>query len=265
METKKFLGLSFLLTVISMTCFVNSSYSEELTRNRFNSLNDPSGWGSIQFWGGGTIVPSDSLEGGTMLQITFPAGIADGGEPARLWYNASSTISEAYIQFYHKFGSDFTFHPIANKLVYFYSDGDRDSHAVFILMYGSNMAFEVYGTNMGNAPYYTNHGPSLGVWYKYGIHTKVNSSPGSHDGILQVWVNDVMKINRSDVMYFGPGTTVTGWKDIDLAPAYGGAGGPNPVVGHTYYDDFVISTTPPISGNITSSRIPSSPMKLQIQ
>ncbi len=265
MKVRQFLELAFLLIIISITCFVNSGYSEELTRNRLNSLNDLSGWGAIQFTsGGGTIVPSDSPEGGSMLQYKFPVGISDGSEPARVWYSASSTLSEANIEFYHKYSSNFSWHPIANKIVYFYSDGNRDSRAVFIVEYG-DLRFDVYGTNMDLVQYNTNTGiPKLGVWYKYTIHTKVNSSPGSHDGILQVWINDVLKINRSDVMYFGPGTTVTGWKDIDLAAAYGGSGGPNPVVSYSYYDDFIISATP-ISGSNKPSGIPNAPIKLQIQ
>lgn len=267
MEIRKNLILTFFLFIISATCFINSGYTVEITRNHMNMLNDPSGWGSIQFSSnGGTIVSSDSPDGGGMLQYRIPAGIADGSESARVWYSSSSNISEVYIQFYHKYSSDYTSHPIGEKILYLYSDGERESHGELGTLYGDTV-FQVYGTNYDLIAYNTGNGrPIKGVWYKYNIHTIRNSSPGSHDGILQVWINDVLKINRRNIMYFGPGTTLTGWKDFDLSDSYGGEGGANPSTSYTYFDDFIISTTPiSIDGNIKISTIPNSPKNLMIQ
>ena len=264
MKIRKIFKLIFLLFIISSTCFVNSGFSMEITRNRMNALNDPSGWGVVTFGGKNVnIVSSDSPDGGTMLQYTFPIGLKDGQEPGTVYYFGSSNLSEMYVQFYHKYSSNFVWHPIGNKLVYFYSDGDRESHGLLGTLYG-DLVFQVYGTNNDLVSYGTNTGlPTKGVWYKYNIHTKANTSPGSHDGILQVWVNDVLKINKSDVMYFGPGTKVTGFRDISLAAAYGGLGGSNPVVSYSYYDDFIVSGTT-ITGNTTLGAIPNRPINLQI-
>jgi hypothetical protein len=271
MKIRRLFKLTFFLFIVSATCLVSSGFSGEITRNRMNDINGPARWDVVQWTSGGaTIVPSDSPEGGSMLQFRFPVGIRDGSDPANVFYVSSEALPETYLQFYHKYSSNYTYHPIANKLVYFYSpSGNRDSLGLFSVGY-DDLAYYVWGNNQDITVYNLGFGrPQLGGWYKYNIHTKVNSSPGAHDGILQIWVNDVLKLNRSDIMWFAAGTTVTGWGQIDMAPAYGGEGGANPVLSYSYYDDFIISTTPISTGlpptPISTGLPPNHPINLQIR
>jgi hypothetical protein len=271
MKIRKIFKLTFFMFIISTTLMINSGFSKEITRNQMNSFNDPSGW-DVMFWGGKgvtQIVTSDSPDGGSMLKYTFVEGLGDGSEPGNVFFVSPLTLSESYIQFYHKFDTDYNWHPIANKLLYIYSGNSNQTSACFLERYGE-LWFGPYANNWDGEEYKVSTSrPTKGVWYKYTIYTKMNSSPGVADGLLKIWINDVLKVNSSTVTYFTSGTSVTGWKQFDMAPAYGGGGSSNPSVGHAYYDDFIISTTP-ISENIIqivnpTVVSPNSPINLQIK
>lgn len=252
-----------ILGIFSIVILASPGLAAEITRNTMDALNSPSGWGFIQFESaGGAIVSADSPQGGTALRYTFPIGMGDGREPARVWYNASKSLTDVYIQFYHKYSSNYVFHEIGNKILYMYSGGSRQSCVVLTENYG-DLKMEVLWPTVSDLVQYSSGlgRPTRGVWYKYAIHMKTNSSPGSSDGILELWVNDKLVINKNNVMYFPSGTSVTGWVDFDLAAAYGGGGGSNPVVSYAYYDDVIISSNA-IFENTTE--IPIAPSNLKI-
>ena len=235
--------------IVVFMLIASSVSAIEITRNQMDGT-DPTGW-TRYYWdmGNGSFVPSDSPDSGNALQVRFPAGISDGSDPLIYQYQANSPQSDVYIQFYHRFGTstqDYNWHPVANKILYMYSEGLREGRLVFEEASGS-VTIQVYGDdpNREAAIYQMKAGrPNSGTWYKYAFHFRMNSAPGATDGILEAWIDDVRTVYETNVMYFDSTSTVTGIFDYEISPAYGGAGGANPSVCYTYYDGFIIQTHP---------------------
>ncbi len=47
-----------------------------------------------------------------------------------------------------------------------------------------------------------------GTWHKMGLRAKQNSAPGVKDGIMQMWVDNVLYLQRADVPFIGTGGTM---------------------------------------------------------
>jgi hypothetical protein len=99
-------------------------------------------------------------------------------------------------------------------------------------------------------------------WYKITAHAVMNTV-GQSNGIIQVWLDDVLIINASTVKYRDANV---GWKFFEFSPTYGGGSPPTvPSTCYLWVDSTIISTDP-IGANPTpkTTGIPSAPFKLNI-
>ena len=81
--------------------------------------------------------------------------------------------------------------------------------------------------------------PRLGQWDKIKLHVKLNT-PGVADGVVQMWVNDELKVSRIDVNIRE--TTVYGINKLNLSSYSTQAGQSN---GFQWWDGFLLSTQDP--------------------
>lgn len=88
------------------------------------------------------------------------------------------------------------------------------------------------------------------VWYKCERWYVLNSAVDVHDGIMQIWINDVLVVNRTNVAYkrsTNPSQTVNGtsWQSMWFGGNYSGAtfGGPTVSPLDRYESGYYLSST----------------------
>lgn len=82
-------------------------------------------------------------------------------------------------------------------------------------------------------------GPRLGQWDKIKLHVRLNA-PGQPNGIVQLWVNDELKVDRRDVNIregTGYGINKLNLSSYSTQPA--------PSAGTQWWDGFTLSTSDP--------------------
>ena len=104
-----------------------------------------------------------------------------------------------------------------------------------------------------------------GHWYKMETWMVLNSAVDAADGILQIWIDDVLVLNRSNVVWRSTSRGVpngTGWQSMWFGGNYSGAvfGAPTRAV-NRYIDDLYLSTT---LDRIVEQR-PEAPKSLQVE
>jgi hypothetical protein len=133
--------------------------------------------------------------------IYFRRSIADGGGNQNYPNNAYDTIND--------------------KFSYYTQSGDARRYEC------NNCGFRTY------------HGdPANGSWHSYEMYMKRESSSGANDGLLKVWMNGTLILDRSDVRHGAGLRGVT----IGSNAKYFPAGDPDRYVD---YDDIAITTTTP--------------------
>jgi hypothetical protein len=82
-----------------------------------------------------------------------------------------------------------------------------------------------------------------GKWYELQVHAKLNT-PGSSDGIMEIWLDGTRIVNRRDMNFRG-GYDLTGWNYLMLTD-----NGEGPASGslQLFWDDVVIDTRAPGGG-----------------
>jgi hypothetical protein len=104
--------------------------------------------------------------------------------------------------------------------------------------------FEAHPQNVSSASYVR-----LGVWDKVKFYVKLNT-PGSRDGVLRMWVNDVLKLQHTNVVIrehvAGVDPTI-GMNKFILSTMSGGSspGHGAKVNSFQWHDEITISTTDP--------------------
>lgn len=221
--------------------------------------------------GQGSIINDPTTPGqSSSLKMTYPQGMRDGGYPAKCWNLFPSALKEYWVQYYVKYSSNYNFHPIADKQVYFFTDypGTGYHNNYFIGRWGDgHIVLENQGAQNGNWFSNTSYNPILkaGQWYKITHHFKVNTI-GQSNGVAEIWIDDqlVMSYNSMKVI----DSNNTGINEWQIAPVYGGnVGATKPSEDYQYYDLATISTSP-ISGGILplpAGKNPNPPAMLQIQ
>jgi hypothetical protein len=86
-----------------------------------------------------------------------------------------------------------------------------------------------------------------GHWYKMETWLVLNSAVDAADGVMQVWIDDKLVLDRKDVVWRSSSRGVpngTGWQSMWFGGNYSGAvfGPPNTAV-NRYIDDLYLSTT----------------------
>ncbi len=205
----------------------------------------------VSNYGGSSVVADSTAPNGThSLMFTFPSGMTGGNAPDIVTPSPELFASqeEVYIQYYVKYSSNWKDHPITNKMIYIWFGNPVAGKPNLPIMghsqYGSGVwAVLQAGTSISEQVWYGNGFTlSYGGWHKIIIHVKMNTG-GNSNGILQVWVDDVLRIDASNGKFRNSGDTY-GVTSFQMTPVYGGDSTPVPQTQYMWMDDVIVQTTP---------------------
>lgn len=109
-----------------------------------------------------------------------------------------------------------------------------------------------------------------GHWYKYETWLVLDSATNAGDGVMQVWIDDKLVLDRKNIAWRSTSRGVpngSGWQSMWFGGNYSGAvfGGPNRAVSR-YIDDLYLSTTLDRSGApAPTTSVPMAPTDVQAQ
>ena len=174
----------------------------------------------------------------------FPSGWADGYAP-QTTYLSFAGQSELYIQYYFKYSSNFTHHPVEDKQFFLWSSSSNDNFYGAWGLFGNEFTLDLQaaGGTSGVGRLLSTSGANLqnNRWYKLTVHVKINTGSNTN-GLAQVWLDDVLVINRNDVRFWNNATT---FAPFSFCPVWGGYQGDTvPSTQYLYVDSLTISTTP---------------------
>ena len=152
-----------------------------------------------------TVVPiTDSpLAESRAFQIAYlPGHTGGGGTEARYEIPGASQRNEIFVGYYVQVNSQWQGHSSGiNKMIFLADGGSSGFSAMWYEMFGSGSSpldlYVVNQTGSGPGGFHENVNQvefTRGVWHKVEIYQKQGSP-----GIVRVWVDDVLAIDRSDV------------------------------------------------------------------
>lgn len=153
---------------------------------------------------------------------------------------------------------------MSEKLIWQGYDGNRDD------MYARGLNNAIYDLDVVTTyPATTLFGNNLpyirtGHWYKMETWMVLNSAVNATDGVLQVWIDDKLVLDKRDVVWKSTSRGVpngTGWQSMWFGGNYSGATFGNPTQPlNRYIDDLYLSTTLDRSG--VTAKTPNAPTSL---
>jgi beta-glucanase (GH16 family) len=157
------------------------------------------------------------------------------------WNPFPSEAEEIWVQYYFKYSDNWTV-GTGSKLIFVLVGGGGN---VFTSFTGGSKRFyfttQTYATNS----YPPNQGPEPtmvnGQWYKHVLHLKMNTA-GVLDGVIEMWVNDVLTTRYTNVGYRPSSQAGRGFFDITI-----NTGKANVAAGtgeYVLYDHTIVQTTP---------------------
>lgn len=230
---KKYLPFFLLLFAIPSfaTTLVDESF-EDGTTGTFGKFESN---GSVD-----VVSDATAPNGNYSLRMTYPAGMLDGVGPgtSSRYFTASN---EVWIQYYYKYSSNWQWHSIVNKQVYLRCgvNGYDANHTLVADHYGYPFAFHTqHNTDASKnqsfyAPTSATSVLTKNVWHKVVARMVINT-PGVQDGIAQIWVDDVLLINASNVMHLVASDS-GGYMRFSFAPIWGGQTSPRSEVSSDMY------------------------------
>jgi hypothetical protein len=175
------------------------------------------------------------------LQLDYPAGHGGGGG-TELRYDIASQDrrNEIYVAYYVQVNPQWQGHDSAiNKMVYLH-DGGAQFAAMWYEMFGSDASplglYVVNQSGSGPAGMHENANAitfTRGQWHRVEIYQKQGAS---QNGIVRVWVNGVLAIDRSDV-----GTRSTPIDNVTISGIWGGIGDTKNQADYMRFDRIRIS------------------------
>ena len=219
---KKTTIFSCFLMMLALFAATNS-YPADLVYESFES-----GYGMFHSGYNDSDIVSDATAplGSHSLRFTFPEGFSAGDAPDIVTASFSDQ-QEIWGRVYFKLSSGFSFHPYEQKLVFLWTGRSN-----FYFSIGDT---KIFGCWQGDGRTYNNYDQpdiSTGVWNRLDFHM-------STDGVVQLWVNDSLTLNLSNVPFNGGA-----FDSIAFTPVYGGMGGSVPKTQYIWFDGGQISTTP---------------------
>lgn len=205
------------------------------------------------------ISDSTAPDGTKSLQFTIPSEMG-GNSPDIIDANWSSQ-DEIWVQFYIKFSSNYQWPSIQDKFVFLPLQGNN----FYIGAQWGNQVSMCTQVSWGQgSTCWGGGGWNKGVWQKVVFHGKANSGTS---GVGQVWVNDTLVINASNVN-FRQNSGDGAFSGIKLENVFG-SGSRSGFPMYTYYDAVTVQTTP-ITGGVPepapapAPKIPAAPSTLII-
>lgn len=205
------------------------------------------GWTCQSYTAGGTfpgthysISAMSSPDPPNVLRWNFPTGFPGNHELGMCWNPFPAEAEEIWVQYYFKYSPNWTV-GTGSKLIFILVGGGGN---VFTSFTGGSKRFyfttQTYATNS----YPPNVGPQPtmvnGTWYKHTLHLKMNTA-GVLDGIVEMWVDDVLTTRYTNVGYRPASQAGRGFFDITIntgkANVAAGAGE------YVLYDHTIVSTS----------------------
>lgn len=199
-----------------------------------------------------------SPAGGNANRANFFSGTyatSQGG--GRSMYSAlPSNLQDYYFGHWILWSSNWIWHPVGSKIDYSFqrntanAAGNKDNFLIMVQPTGANpQGTLTFTQQLWNAPGTQNR--SVGIpnfvnntWYWLEFHATSNSMNGSspnQDGLIEVWINDVLRLRATNVVH---STTANNWfGDTGHSPEYGGGAHTLPLDQYILFDHSVFSTT----------------------
>jgi len=215
----------------------------------WNSISD--GWSCVSRTASGAfpethyhiVTDSSSPDPSSSLRITYPDGWPDAREPAHCYKGLSTDYEDIYVQYYFKYSPAYQFHGVDNKQTYYWLGSSSSNW--YLSVRGSqkiSLVTQTYNTARYNSN--TGYDPIInpGTWYKITARFKMNS-PGVLNGICQVWINDTLVMNHTNIGYRSSTQSGMGMKQATITPVFGGSSGIfKTQTDYQWYDRFIITT-----------------------
>lgn len=171
-----------------------------------------------------------------VMQFTYPAGFAGGGEPAKTWreFPTSEYSPAMYMSFWVRFSANWDGHASSvNKLVYWQMTSDPNNRARLFLQGrgNNNQNLEVYlvtqGTPLGDQRLLA---PNLvagaqfvrGQWHRVEVVMRMNTG-SSFNGQVHMWL-DGTKITQYTDVIFASAAEDQRLSGFEITPVWGGTG-----------------------------------------
>lgn len=171
----------------------------------------------------------------------FPTGYPANHELAMCWNPFPAEAEEVYVQYYVKFSSNWTWGR-GSKFIFILVGGGGN---IFTSVSGGSKRFYVTTQTFATNSYPPNVGrqPKMvaGRWYKHVLRLKINT-PGVLDGIIQLWIDDVLTTRYSNVGFRSSSQTDRGFREITAN--YGAAGSDKGAGEYVWFDHSIVSTSP---------------------
>lgn len=253
------LSLSFLGLQTAFAAFTTTNHWNSMTEGGWSCTDRTPGGYSID---SGTNTPDPS----NALKITYPSGWHDAQEPAMCWNMFPNQVNEFWIEYYFKYSSNYSWHGVDNKQTYYIIGSDKNTN--FYISITGDLHISIVTQTFSTNRFFPNTGTNPTIeknrWYKVTLHSVINS-PGSLNGIAQLWLDDQLIINNSNVGYRSSSQSSMAFSEADISPVYGGSAGYiKPATDYQWYDLITLSTSP-IGMALPVGKVPSPPLKLLIQ
>ncbi|HET9708229.1 MAG TPA: Ig-like domain-containing protein [Gemmatimonadales bacterium] len=210
-------------------------------------LNDnTAGHTSLVTLGGLPFSPSGAL------QDLSPIGMTGGGDaigPGRadFYIPAAQQPTEIYVGMWVKLSNPYQPHSSGvQKILYLHDNNGVNFSALWLEIYGTGSPFraslvnQFYGCpSIRLDPNVTQTPIGPGEWHRYEMYVKMASTGSSSDGVVKVWVDGVLNVNRTDLCTQGSNTYKM--ESVRLSGMWGGIGDAKTEVDYLWYDHTYVS------------------------
>jgi len=246
----------YLPLILALLLFPITAIGSTLVSGSFESGMAPFGG---PYYGGAEIVSDSTAPDGThSLRFNIRE---DTGNSPDIIDGTWSAQNEIWAQMYIKLSSNYTFPKIADKFIFFPTGTSPWTNGFYIgLMFGKNLSLcSQIAWGPGSQNWYSVVGLTPGTWHKLTFHGVANT-PGQLDGVGQLWLDDKLIIDVSNIPYRNTGGV--GFGGMLLENVFGGpAGTRTNYPYYTYYDSVIVQTTP-FTGGVPSPPPPSPSPKI---
>jgi hypothetical protein len=255
---------------LAAVAFAAGPAAAQSTRLPFTSTFDG---GTLGEWDGfrnntGATVVNQGCQSGSCLRTPLMAGTASDNYgdfyfANHVGYNGAK-VEEVWLTLWSKFDSGMTWPAEGHKIVILnLTDGVSSTRRYQVVIHVLNGQYVIMNTDIDNWRFYNryqNVGTAVAArfnqWDKLKLHVRLNT-PGVANGIVQLWVNNQLKADHSDVnIRFN---TAFGMNKLILSTF---ATPSSPSNGVQWHDDLRLSTTDPDGGGGPTA--PSAPTNVRI-
>ncbi len=236
------------------TSNINSINHRGISGKAFTEYNESHNGNSGDGWGADGILAKDLNNDYDEIYVQMYIKY----QPGFQWrVDPGSALKQVYFSHWDRTGSVFRFFSDGNNgpIIQYYP-GRNQYHDIkqqyntrckpqntnYYCKDGSGYAFN--GPFIGDPDFIDFIGD--GNWHKYDWHIKVNSTPGSEDGIIEFWIDDVLEYSKYDIQFADASTVGSyGWNIVAIGGNSNNTFAPESELKEQWYsiDDVCVTTT----------------------